>query len=195
MTAEETPIIDQLLDAAELRARTSGYDGFSFRDLASDVGIKSSSVHYHFPTKAHIGQALMRRYQARTFDLLGEAGQVDAIVAISRLVEIFRASALSKKMCLCGAFGATHGGIPEEVRDIVKSYQESLLSWIECVDRNSELPMRPVSILSLLEGALLMSIAADDVRVFDDAVSSLIDKETNRVWHVKSNIEVAGADC
>lgn len=181
MTTEENPIIDRLLDAAESRARTSGYDGFSFRDLASDVCIKSSSVHYHFPTKADLGKALMQRYQARTIDLLGDADQIDSKTALARLVEIFRASALSKKMCLCGAFSATRGGIPGEVREAVKNYQDSLLSWIVRVGRNSELPMLPVSILALLEGALLMSIAADDLRVFDDATSSLIDKKTNRV--------------
>lgn len=179
MTAEETPIIDRLLDAAELRARTSGYDGFSFRDLASDVCIKSSSVHYHFPTKADLGKALMQRYQAQTIYILGDADQIDAKTALARLVEFFRASALSKKMCLCGAFSATRGGIPQEVRDAVKNYQDSLLSWIERVGRNSGLPMRPVSILALLEGALLMSIAADDVRVFDLAVSSLIDDRSS----------------
>ena len=31
--------------------RRGGFHGFSFRDLAADVGIKSASVHYHFPIK------------------------------------------------------------------------------------------------------------------------------------------------
>ena len=29
-----------------------GYNGFSFRDVAAEVGIKSATIHYHFPTKA-----------------------------------------------------------------------------------------------------------------------------------------------
>lgn len=179
MHAEENSIANRLLNAAEERARTSGYDGFSFRDLAGDVCIKSSSVHYHFPTKAHLAKALMLRYRQRTIDLLGDPDQIDTKTALARLVNIFRASALSRKMCLCGAFSATRGSIPSEVCDAVQNYQDSVLLWIKCVGRNSTLPMFPDSILALLEGALLMSIAADDVRVFDRAVSGLSGHQTS----------------
>ncbi len=44
-------IAESIMDAAELRMRGGGFNGFSFREIADDVGIKSSSVHYHFPTK------------------------------------------------------------------------------------------------------------------------------------------------
>jgi len=40
-----------ILNAAERRMQFGGFGGFSFREIAADVGIKSSSVHYHFPTK------------------------------------------------------------------------------------------------------------------------------------------------
>jgi len=47
------PIADteaKILDLAETLIRQNGYNGFSFRDIASGVGVKSSSVHYYFPT-------------------------------------------------------------------------------------------------------------------------------------------------
>ena len=43
--------VEAIMDAAERRIRELGYNGFSFRDIAADVGIKSASVHHHFPTK------------------------------------------------------------------------------------------------------------------------------------------------
>ncbi len=39
----------QIVDAAERRMQRGGFGGFSFREIAADVGIKSSSVHHHFP--------------------------------------------------------------------------------------------------------------------------------------------------
>ena len=39
--------------------------GFSFRELAADVGVKSSSVHYHFPTKEALAAAVIRRWAER----------------------------------------------------------------------------------------------------------------------------------
>jgi TetR/AcrR family transcriptional repressor of nem operon len=56
---------DKILDAAEKRVRGAGFSAMSFRDLASDVGIKSASVHYHFPTKPDLGEALVDRYTSQ----------------------------------------------------------------------------------------------------------------------------------
>jgi len=42
----------RLMDLAEAHIRHAGYRGFSFRDLAAELGIKSASVHHHFPSKA-----------------------------------------------------------------------------------------------------------------------------------------------
>ena len=37
---------EQLIDLAEAHIRNAGYGGFSFRDLAAEIGIKSASVHH-----------------------------------------------------------------------------------------------------------------------------------------------------
>jgi TetR/AcrR family transcriptional repressor of nem operon len=39
-----------------------GYNALSFREIAKDVGIKSASIHYYFPTKGDLGVALAKRY-------------------------------------------------------------------------------------------------------------------------------------
>ena len=50
-----------LLESAERTARQRGYDGFSYADLADDVGIRKASIHHHFPTKATLALALIER--------------------------------------------------------------------------------------------------------------------------------------
>ena len=55
-----------ILDAAERRIQAGGFGGFSFREIAEDVGIKSSSVHYHFPTKEDLAAEVVRRWADRT---------------------------------------------------------------------------------------------------------------------------------
>ena len=37
------------LNLAETLVRTRGYNGFSYRDLAEQIGIKTASIHYRFP--------------------------------------------------------------------------------------------------------------------------------------------------
>jgi len=57
-----TETATQLLDAAQTLVERRGYNAFSYKDLATDIGIKTASIHYHFPAKADLGIALMDRY-------------------------------------------------------------------------------------------------------------------------------------
>ena len=57
----------RLLDLAESHMRNAGYGGFSFRELAAEVGTKSASVNHYVPTKASMAAARPRRYGNRFF--------------------------------------------------------------------------------------------------------------------------------
>ena len=92
---------ERLMGLAEAHIRDAGYRGFSFRDLAAELGIKSASVHHHFPTKATMAAAVARRYGDRFLEAVaarpGESGEE----AISVYRSAFRA-ALDRdgRMCL-----------------------------------------------------------------------------------------------
>ncbi len=53
---------ESILTAATRIAQSQGYNGLNFRDLAQAVGIKRTSIYYHFPSKADLGAAVARRY-------------------------------------------------------------------------------------------------------------------------------------
>ena len=74
-------IATAILDAAERRMRIGGFGGFSHREIAAEVGVKSSSVHYHFPTKDKLAAAAVRRYTKWTSDLCdrGSATEPDPV--------------------------------------------------------------------------------------------------------------------
>ena len=57
---------EQLLTVAADLLQRVGYASFSFRDLAEAVGIRAASVHYHFPTKADLGLALIDWFRAQS---------------------------------------------------------------------------------------------------------------------------------
>ncbi len=56
---------ERIMESARLTVQDLGYGGLSFRELAKDVGIKSASIHYYFPTKGDLGEAILRRYVDR----------------------------------------------------------------------------------------------------------------------------------
>ena len=58
----DTNTKERIMEAARLTVQDLGYSGLSFRELAKDVGIKSASIHYYFPSKGELGAALASRY-------------------------------------------------------------------------------------------------------------------------------------
>jgi TetR/AcrR family transcriptional repressor of nem operon len=54
-TAERT------LDVAERLLQVRGFNGFSYADIAAELGVTKASLHYHFPSKAELGDALIAR--------------------------------------------------------------------------------------------------------------------------------------
>lgn len=58
----------RILDTAERLVQTRGFNGFSYADIATTLGVTKASLHYHFPAKAELGQRLIERYK-KTFSL------------------------------------------------------------------------------------------------------------------------------
>jgi TetR/AcrR family transcriptional repressor of nem operon len=106
-TVSETA--ERLMDLAEAHIRNAGYGRFSFRDLAAEIGIKSASVHHHFPTKATMAAAVARRYGDRFLAAVARRPNESAGDAISVYRLAFR-EALSRP-------GLTSGIGTEEMID------------------------------------------------------------------------------
>src|SRR3954462_3660155 len=94
---------DHVLDVAERLAQTRGFNGFSYADIAAEVGITKASLHYHFPTKADLGRALVVRYTAGFQGALAGIGESDetALTKLERYVRIYRQVLGADRMCLC----------------------------------------------------------------------------------------------
>ena len=62
----------EIMSTAQELIQNKGYNGFSFRDVADAVGIKSASIHYHFPTKSDLVKEIAANYRAAFQLALGE---------------------------------------------------------------------------------------------------------------------------
>jgi len=172
---------EQLLEIAEKMARERGYHAFSFRDLATAAGIKSASVHYHFPTKDALGARLTARYTDAFLGALPDPDDPSLAPAalFAAYVGAFRAPLVDEGlMCLCGLFAAETDGLPQEVADEVRGFIARNEAWLARALRRigldgDALTDRASLILSALEGAMLMAHASGSVDRFDSAVRDL----------------------
>jgi TetR/AcrR family transcriptional regulator, transcriptional repressor for nem operon len=182
----DAPTAARILDVAERLVQVRGYNGFSYADIASELAITTTSVHYHFSSKGTLGEALIRRYASRFADALGRIdastsdppAQLDAYVAI--YTDVLRAN----RMCLCGMLAAEYSTLPAPMRNTVTAFFDANERWLASVlqagrdDHSLHFSGATCEtarmLLSGLEGAMLIARSYDDVSRFESAASRLV---------------------
>lgn len=176
-----------LLDSAERAARTRGFDGFSYADLAEDVGIRKASIHHHFPSKAALSVALMQRYyinlEAACADI--DTAETTGSARLSELINRYR-NALDggKSLCLCVSFSTSRESLPEEVISQISRFRAMMINWLAATFETGRLdgtiagvvdPTREAAAtLPLLEGAQLAARAEENPVLFESALQLLM---------------------
>lgn len=168
----------EILDAAERHMRGGGYDAVSFRDLAAQVGIKSSSVHYHFPQKADLGEAVVRRYTDAVFDALASPDDPTETPyrRIKRLCGVYRAALIDDGLiCLCCVLGAETRDLPDQVAIAVNQFFESVHGWAcrAVAEAKGQGPSGTLIVASL-QGAMILSMATKNEDLFDKTVTEIL---------------------
>jgi TetR/AcrR family transcriptional repressor of nem operon len=162
-----TEVVTAILNAAERRMRLGGFSGFSFREIAADVGMKSSSIHYHFPTKEDLAAAVIRRYTADV------SRRMDIALAkdndpVRVWTETFRGKWISQgKMCPCTMLAAASLDLPEKVvTEVRKFFQMSLDKLVSAGLSEAS----AAEFYSTLIGATVVATALKEPAVFERAI-------------------------
>jgi len=180
MAQTRSDMREALMDAARAMVQAHGYNALSFRELAKAVGIKSASVHYHFPTKGDLAAALAQRYTedgaAALEKLLTKSQHPKGLM--DRYVEIFRAAlANDNRMCLVGIMAAEYDDLPPAVRGEVDAFARMNIAWLARVLALARprlgkpaLNEQAAAIFAAIEGAQLVARGRGDIAVYDQAI-------------------------
>lgn len=167
---------ETIMTVAKAMVQARGYNALSFREIAKEIGIKSASIHYYFPTKGDLGAALAKRY---TDDAVGYFDQLlaqplDLETRFQRYIAVFRAALLNdNRMCLYGIMAAEYGDLPPEVRAAVDGFSAANVRWLVQVlaSRNAD-EGSALAIFAAIEGAQLVARGRGDIAVFDRTIAA-----------------------
>ena len=161
---------EQIMDRAAQLLMSRGFNGFSYRDISSHLGVKNAAVHYHFPAKADLALALISGYRQtlrkRTSEFMAYGGsareQLEGFFA-------FTAKQCQLGRCICpfGAFSIDFADLPEKVQKATASFMEETIKWLTRVlevgrqqkefNFNGEAKSKALSILAGSQGARQMA--------------------------------------
>jgi TetR/AcrR family transcriptional repressor of nem operon len=177
----------RILDTAEELVQLRGFNAFSYAHIAAELGITKASLHYHFPGKAELGQALIDRYTERFSRALEEIDS-DATISppakLAAFAGLYADALRGQRMCLCGMLAAEYQTLPKPIVDAVLAFFDDNEGWLERVLAEGRADgtlrfdgaARDIArmIISGLEGAMLVARPYGDVTRFRTTAATLL---------------------
>lgn len=189
-TKVENPTKVAILDAALNAILKYGYKAMSFRDLAAEVGIKSASVHYHFPTKGELCTAVMQRYSEEYAErlVLPKKKRQAAQKALNKFIDDFKHRVVEQdNVGLCTVLAAEKSLLDEATVQAISEFYDLKFDWLATVVSYMKKDWMPSEearayasqILASLHGASVLVRATGDIDCFEQAVApwrNLVDR-------------------
>ena len=164
-----------------------GFNGFSYADVAAELGITTASLHYHFAGKAQLGEALIDRYAERFNAALAaiEARPDPAPAKLAAYADLYAGVLQAERLCLCGMLAADYDTLPAVMRSSVVDFFDENEAWLaRLLEKGREEGTLHYAgsavesarmIVSALEGAMLVARPYGDAARFQSAATRLIE--------------------
>jgi TetR/AcrR family transcriptional regulator, transcriptional repressor for nem operon len=191
MSATPNDTAGKLVAGAAALIVQSGYNGFSYADLAEQFGIRKPSIHHHFPSKVDLVVAVVEQARAR-IRLQIAALQDGSPIALDQLLGYtgYWARCIQDQttpFCLAAILAAELPGLPTEVALAVRGHFVDLAEWLAKVMQlgveqgSLQLDTTPAveaeRFMAAVYGAMLAARAFDDPQRF----SSIVDAHLQRI--------------
>jgi TetR/AcrR family transcriptional repressor of nem operon len=175
-----------ILDVAEQLVQTRGYNGFSYADVAAQLGVTKASLHYHFPSKAQLGSALIDRYQTNFGGALRaiDSGIKNPTEKLDRYIDLYDSVLRNDRMCLCGMLAAEYSTLPLSMQAALTAFFDANERWLTAAIQSGldcgafflteAANTRARVLLGALEGAMLIARSYGDPSRFRTAAALLV---------------------
>lgn len=119
-----------IIDTADQLIRSNGFNAFSFKDISNKIGIKTASIHYHFPTKSDLGVATIKEHIVRFEQLKVELASKSPLSKLKGFLAIYTQIKSENKVCLVGSLATDLNTVDDKLKTELKTFAELVLLWV-----------------------------------------------------------------
>lgn len=175
----------KILNSAQRLIQTRSFEGFSFQDIADEVGIRKASLYHHFDSKDAVAIAVLKRGADWVTGRLDATKELAPPGRLERYFDLFHdLHGKAERMCPGGSFASVLGAVSPAVQRALHAFTKMHLDWLEGVVREGaalgafeigEQAPRDVAlqIFSSVQGALLTGRLTADPGVLDAVATEL----------------------
>jgi TetR/AcrR family transcriptional repressor of nem operon len=129
-----------IIDKADQFIRDKGYNGFSFKDISNDIGIKTASIHYHFPAKSDLGVATIREHIERSESLKNQVAHESPQTQLEAFLAIHTQIKLENKVCIVGSLATDLNTLDDSIKTELQIFAKLIIDWLtEVLTKGKEL--------------------------------------------------------
>jgi TetR/AcrR family transcriptional regulator, transcriptional repressor for nem operon len=179
---------DEILNCARSLIVAGGYNGFSFADIASVVGISKPSIHHHFAGKAILVRTLVSNYreEARLGMAAMAANIPDPVAQLRAYLKYWQSCIAdnSAPFCLCALLATELPQLPEEIALEVRAHFRALSAWLAAVLKRgaaqnqfrltASAKIEAEGFMATVHGAMLSARAYGDAKIFGAITDPLL---------------------
>lgn len=177
---------EHILSVAQRLVQQRGFNGFSYADIAEEVGIRKASLHHHFSGKADLGLALIDGYTEQLNQELKRISSqpVQADKKLAAYIAIYRSTLVADRMCLGGMLASEALTLDVAMLPSIKRFFARNTEWLAEVLAEGKAQQlfhfygaavdQARMLLAALQGALLLARAASDHEAFEQTATALI---------------------
>jgi TetR/AcrR family transcriptional regulator, transcriptional repressor for nem operon len=175
----------KILNSAQNLIQTRSFHGFSFQDVADEVGIRKASLYHHFDSKDAVAIAVLEHATEWVRAQMNKQEGREPAERLEGYLDMFRTiHGKGERMCAGGAFGAVLGAISPRVQVALHRYGQMHFDWVKDVVRDGVDrgqfhigDQRPHDvarqILANVQGALLVGRMMADPHMLDAVAEEL----------------------
>lgn len=124
---------EKILELGEELIVTKGYNGFSYQDISTAMGIKNAAVHYYFPSKENLGTSILKTNIQRFEEMIENMQNrgFDEHQQLESFMKIYLKSNRDNKICLIGSLGTDINTLSEPMRNELQKMVDRIVKWLE----------------------------------------------------------------
>lgn len=121
---------EEIIQLADTLIREKSYNAFSFYEISDKVGIKTASIHYHFPAKSDLGIAVVDLHINNLKGLIENLKGKSSTEKLDKFFSIYSNIQKENNVCLVGSLATDFNTLESKLQDKLKEFSALMLEWV-----------------------------------------------------------------
>src|ERR1700735_2283949 len=127
---------DHIVELADQHIRSKGFNAFSYMHIAGIMEIRKAGIHYYFPAKSDLGNAVIEAEMRRIRIQRELYRHLPGDEQLQKLITVFYHHSQEDEICLNGALTPDYYTFAPPMQLMVQRMSNLVLEWaVDCLEK------------------------------------------------------------